>query len=224
MNKTGVVLAVSAGAPGGRRGGGGRWRLHRRRGRRGLPSEYQELAELVTKSEGYDLVEVGYDTGGERSIVSAVDTVIKRGARRVVIVPAAGLNSNLAELVAGMQERYPEVEIICTQPPVDKAGYAEWIISKLREHDPAYLGTGADFGPVRLAALKTGERAVIDGFDAGHTLVSRLSALGFTPNTAVTMLQNFGNGPVIVSVRDTRIALGRGEATKIRVRRVSSQD
>ncbi len=224
MNKTGVVLAVSAGAPGARRRGGGRWRLHRRRGRQSVPSEYQELSELVTKRGGYGLVEVGYDTGGEPSIASAVDTVIKRGASRVVIVPAATLTSNLAEVVAGMQERYPEVEIVYSQPPVDQTQYAEWIISKVREHDPAYLGPGAGLGPVRLAALETGERAVIDGFDAGHTLVSRLSALGFTPNTAVTMLQNFGNGPVIVSVRDTRIALGRGEATKIRVRRAGSQD
>jgi ferrous iron transport protein A len=218
MNKTGVVLAVGAGTPGGRRGGAGRWHLHRRRGRRSVPSEYQELAQLVSKSEGYGLVEVGYDAGGEPSIASAVDTVIKRGAGRVVIVPAAGLSSNLAEVVAVMRERYPEVEITYSRPPVDEAGYAEWIIGKVREHDPRYLG------PMRLAALETGERAVIDGFDAGHTLVSRLSALGFTPNTAVTMLQNFGNGPVIVSVRDTRIALGRGEATKIRVRRLGSED
>lgn len=218
MNRTGVVLAVSGAAPRARRPGGGRWRLHRRRGGGALATEYQELAELVTRTESQGLVEVGYEAGGEPSIARAVDTLVKRGVGRVVIVPAATLKSNLAELAGGMQKRYPQVEITYSRPPVDEAGYAEWIISKVREHDPRYLG------PMRLAALKTGERAVIDGFDAGHTLVSRLSALGFTPNTAVTMLQNFGNGPVIVSVRDTRIALGRGEATKIRVRRVDSQD
>jgi Fe2+ transport system protein FeoA len=32
------------------------------------------------------------------------------------------------------------------------------------------------------------------------------------------MVQNYGWGPVIVEVRDTKIALGRGEAHKISVR------
>jgi len=31
------------------------------------------------------------------------------------------------------------------------------------------------------------------------------------------MVQNFGHGPVIVLVRDTRIALGRGEVSRVRV-------
>ena len=48
-----------------------------------------------------------------------------------------------------------------------------------------------------------------------HGLVSRLSSLGFTPGARVTMVQNFGRGPIIVMVRGTRIALGRGEAQKI---------
>jgi ferrous iron transport protein A len=69
-----------------------------------------------------------------------------------------------------------------------------------------------------LGAVAKGGRAMIEGFSGGHMLVSRLSALGFTPGTEVEMIQNFGHGPVIVYVRDTRIALGRGEANKVRVR------
>ncbi|HEM61388.1 MAG TPA: ferrous iron transport protein A [Chloroflexi bacterium] len=30
-------------------------------------------------------------------------------------------------------------------------------------------------------------------------------------------MQNFGQGPVIVAIRDTRIALGRGEAMRVLV-------
>jgi ferrous iron transport protein A len=73
-------------------------------------------------------------------------------------------------------------------------------------------------GLSRLAAVRVGEKAVIAGFEAGHTLISRLSALGFTPGTEVRMIQNFGHGPVIVSVHETSIALGRGEASKVLVR------
>jgi ferrous iron transport protein A len=50
--------------------------------------------------------------------------------------------------------------------------------------------------------------------------VSRLAALGFTIGAEVTMVQNFGHGPLIVLVRDTRVALGRGEAAKVLVEAV----
>jgi ferrous iron transport protein A len=222
MNRTGVVLAASAGARGDGRGRGRRRRLQWGRGKRGVAAEYEEVAKVVREKGGYDLVEVGYEEGGEPTIAAAVEAVIKRGASRVVIVPQTMLNSNPAELIAGVQERHPDVEIVCAKPRVDKSGYAESIICRVREDDPWYIGTAAGLGVVRLAAIKPGERAVIDGFDAGHTLVSRLSALGFTPDAEVTMIQNYGSGPVIVSVRDTRIALGRGEATKIRVRRMDN--
>lgn len=82
---------------------------------------------------------------------------------------------------------------------------------------------------VPLSALGSGEIGVVEevrdrhhfvrgrhGHMRGrHGLVSRLSSLGFTPGARVTMVQNFGHGPIIVMVRGTRIALGRGEAQKI---------
>ncbi|MBU4224808.1 MAG: ferrous iron transport protein A, partial [Chloroflexi bacterium] len=46
---------------------------------------------------------------------------------------------------------------------------------------------------------------------------TRLAGLGVTPGVEVTVLQNFGRGPMIVTVRDTRIALGRGETFKVLV-------
>jgi len=49
----------------------------------------------------------------------------------------------------------------------------------------------------------------------GRGLVSRLATLGFTPGAAVQMIQNYHHGPLIVMIRDTRVALGRGEAAHI---------
>jgi len=46
-----------------------------------------------------------------------------------------------------------------------------------------------------------------------------MASLGFTPGAKVRMLQNFGHGPLIVLLRDTRVALGRGEARKVRMLR-----
>jgi ferrous iron transport protein A len=55
----------------------------------------------------------------------------------------------------------------------------------------------------------------------GNHFLSRLASLGFTPGARLRVVQNFGNGPIIVSIRDTRVALGRGEATRVLVDRVA---
>lgn len=68
-----------------------------------------------------------------------------------------------------------------------------------------------------LADLQAGKRAVVREFRAGRAVESRLASLGFTPGAAVEVVQNYGRGPLIVTVRGTRVALGRGEAAKILV-------
>ena len=71
---------------------------------------------------------------------------------------------------------------------------------------------------VPLSALRPGERGVVIGLAGGRGLLGRMTSLGFTPGAEVTIVQNFGRGPLIARVRDARIALGRGEASKIHVR------
>lgn len=68
-----------------------------------------------------------------------------------------------------------------------------------------------------LSNLAPGEVGIVQGLAGGWGFAGRLAALGFTPGAEVTMVQNFGHGPIIVIVRDTRIALGRGEAWKVQV-------
>ncbi|MFZ5918051.1 MAG: FeoA family protein [Chloroflexota bacterium] len=72
---------------------------------------------------------------------------------------------------------------------------------------------------VPLDKLQSGETGMVKELNGGLGLVSRLAVLGFTPDAEVRMVQNFGRGPLIVTVRDARIALGRGEAGKIWVER-----
>jgi len=66
-----------------------------------------------------------------------------------------------------------------------------------------------------LSELQPGQAGIIRALQGGHSLVSRLAALGFTPGAPVTMVRNPGHGPLIVSVRGTRVALGRGEAAQV---------
>ena len=72
-----------------------------------------------------------------------------------------------------------------------------------------------------LIAVRSGELVRIQTLRGGHHFMSRLASLGFTPGARLRVVQNYGRGPIIVNVRDTRVALGRGEAEKILVERLA---
>jgi ferrous iron transport protein A len=75
---------------------------------------------------------------------------------------------------------------------------------------------------VPLTQLASREEGAVINLSGGRGFVSRLATLGFTPGAPLMMIQNYGHGPLIVSVRDARIALGRGEAAHVMVRRRGS--
>lgn len=73
--------------------------------------------------------------------------------------------------------------------------------------------------PISISEMRAGEEGTVLAYQGGHTFRSRLAALGFTPGARVVVAQNYGHGPLIVTVRGTRIALGRGEASRIIIER-----
>ena len=73
---------------------------------------------------------------------------------------------------------------------------------------------------IGLDELPTGGEAEIESLSGAGAIMSRLAALGFVPGSRVSMVQNRGRGPLIVSVIHTRVALGRSEAGSIRARRI----
>jgi len=74
-----------------------------------------------------------------------------------------------------------------------------------------------DDEPRALSALPTGARGVIHSLLGGHSFGSRVANLGFTVGAPVSVRQNYGRGPMIVSLRGTLVALGRAEAAKVLV-------
>lgn len=70
-----------------------------------------------------------------------------------------------------------------------------------------------------LTDLSVDHHGTILAFNIGTVEATRLVSLGFTPGAEVSMTQNYGYGPLIVSVRGTSVALGRGEAAKILIER-----
>jgi len=70
---------------------------------------------------------------------------------------------------------------------------------------------------IPLAFLSEGDEAEIVEISGGGGLTQRLTEMGFTPATRVRVLKSSPPGPMLVSVRGSRIALGRGVAMKILV-------
>ena len=72
---------------------------------------------------------------------------------------------------------------------------------------------------VSLKDLSVDSYATILAFNVGTVEATRLVSLGFTPGAEVSVSQNYGRGPMIVTVRGARVALGRAEAANIFVER-----
>jgi ferrous iron transport protein A len=88
---------------------------------------------------------------------------------------------------------------------------------------PLATGTPGEAGAalVPLDRLPPGASAVVRQLHGGGDLAQRLAALGLTVGAAFVVLQNARHGPLLVNVRDTRIALGRGEAARVLAERTT---
>ncbi len=70
---------------------------------------------------------------------------------------------------------------------------------------------------IPLAMLSEGSSGVVVEVRGGRGLVRRLSDMGFTPGAEVFVLKSVSPGPILVGVRGSRIALGRGVAMRVLV-------
>ncbi|HWQ84465.1 MAG TPA: FeoA family protein [Anaerolineales bacterium] len=68
-----------------------------------------------------------------------------------------------------------------------------------------------------MVKLVSGQSGIVRQLKGGHQFTNQVASMGFTPGAEVTIIQNYNHGPLIVALRDTRLALGRGEAERILV-------
>jgi Fe2+ transport system protein FeoA len=68
-----------------------------------------------------------------------------------------------------------------------------------------------------LSVVKAGEKVKLVRIDAGRGLSSRLAAMGLLPNVELTVVRNGHPGPFVISVKESKVMLGRGMAQKIMV-------
>jgi ferrous iron transport protein A len=69
---------------------------------------------------------------------------------------------------------------------------------------------------VTIDMLPPGARARVVRIDAGVRAVRRIMEMGLTPGTVIEVVMSYG-GPILVRVRGSVIAIGRGIARKILV-------
>ena len=76
---------------------------------------------------------------------------------------------------------------------------------------------------IPVLGLRSGGCGVVRQLTGQHGAISRLSALGFTLGADVWMVRNPRHGPVVVAVRNTRVALAREVAGGIIVQERQSE-
>ncbi|TEB16726.1 FeoA domain protein [Pelotomaculum sp. FP] len=72
-----------------------------------------------------------------------------------------------------------------------------------------------------LGFLQVGRDAVVRELGSGRNLAQRLSEMGIVRGTRLSIIKNDMGGPLIISVGDGRLAIGRGMALKILVEEAS---
>ena len=71
-----------------------------------------------------------------------------------------------------------------------------------------------------LAMVRPGELVTVIGVRAGWGLQRRLADMGLTPGVQIRVINSQMSGPVLIELRGSRVALGRGVAQKIIVKEV----
>lgn len=66
-----------------------------------------------------------------------------------------------------------------------------------------------------LSSIDPGKEVTLRGINGGMGLRSRLHGMGLIPGVTLTVLNQKGGGPVIIALKDSRLAIGHGMAQKI---------
>ena len=68
-----------------------------------------------------------------------------------------------------------------------------------------------------LSVVQAGETVKLARIEAGRGLNNRLASMGLVPDVKITIVNNSHPGPFVISVRGSKMMLGRGMAHKIMV-------
>jgi len=66
-----------------------------------------------------------------------------------------------------------------------------------------------------LLMLLVGRKGIVGKIVGGRSVCKRLNELGLVPGTEVEMVNKIANGPVMIRVKGSKLAIGRGLASKV---------
>jgi len=102
-------------------------------------------------------------------------------------------------------------------------GFDEKSLDEFYEELRSFEGRIEDALP--LTSLKQGEKGIIAFIYGGKGLVRRLTEMGLTPGTEVTIVKEAPfHGPIEICVRGSFLAIGRGMASKIFIRKLKENE
>ena len=65
--------------------------------------------------------------------------------------------------------------------------------------------------------VEPGKEVSLVSISGGRGIISKLSSMGLVPGVKITVLSRNGHGPVMISNKESRLAIGNGMARKISV-------
>ena len=66
-----------------------------------------------------------------------------------------------------------------------------------------------------LSRIDQGKEVTLLDIEGGRGARSKLYSMGLVPGVKLTVLNRNGAGPIMIAVKDSRLAIGRGMAQKI---------
>ena len=66
-----------------------------------------------------------------------------------------------------------------------------------------------------LTRIDPGKEVTLIDIDGGRGIRSKLYSMGLVPGINLKILSRNGSGPVMIAIKDSRLAIGRGMAEKI---------
>jgi len=66
-----------------------------------------------------------------------------------------------------------------------------------------------------LSSVNPGENVTLIDIEGGKGIRTKLHSMGLLPGVTIRVLNQSGYGPVIIAVKDSRLAIGHGMAGKI---------
>ena len=78
-------------------------------------------------------------------------------------------------------------------------------------------GTDSNRPTIPLLMLHVGRKGVVGKIVGGRSVCKRLNELGLVPGSEVEMVNRISNGPVMIRVKGSKLAIGRGLASKVHI-------